>query len=311
MAPSTDSCIGSGACVSFLDGLARLRHQSIAGLIVELALDPGTYDDVTSGGVISDGLRTLDNTVLASEVLITSSAATSDTASPVLVGPSSANASILILTEGAISNHSLSGLRLTLRGLKLTGSDPSAAVTVAGGVLLVDACTFDANPGGAVLMTGGTALISSSTFTANGVLNVTQGGAIQMACGSTCSLEASDSIFSGNLGAQGGALFSSTMFSTTSLTRCTVQGNTATLAGGAVFLANGKIYLGNQTAVSGNSAPIGMSSFVIGGTINYALPAPVGYFASAAFCKLCTPNASTRTRAPPSQRHLAALRMPI
>ena len=306
MAPSTDNCIGSGACVSFLDGLARLRHQSIAGLIVELALDPGTYDDVTSGGVISDGLRTLDNTVLASEVLITSSAATSDTASPVLVGPSSANASILILTEGAISNHSLSGLRLTLRG-----SDPSAAVTVAGGVLLVDACTFDANPGGAVLMTGGTALISSSTFTANGVLNVTQGGAIQMACGSACSLEASDSIFSGNLGAQGGALFSSSMFSTTSLTRCTVQGNTATLAGGAVFLANGKIYLGNQTAVSGNSAPIGMSSFVIGGTINYALPAPVGYFASAAFCKLCTPNASTRTRAPPSQRHLAALRMPI
>lgn len=107
-----------------------------------------------------------------------------------------------------------------------------------------------------------------------------------MACTASCSLEAEDSTFTGNFAAQGGVLFSSTMFSKSTLSRCSLQGNTATLAGGALFSTAGRLYLSNQTMVKDNTAPTGISSFVVGGDINYALPAPIGFFASATYCKL-------------------------
>ena len=315
MGESTASCIGGGACVSLVEGLTRLRNAADAGKILSITLDDGMYDEDTVGGDLNETLRTFDSGVLASSVIITSASMTPGGAT--IRASAGSTFPIFKFAYGDASVHSLSGLRVTLRGLTIKGSEGQSesapALLIDGGQLIVEDCAFTANPASAVKVTGGVTSISTSTFLGNGLLNSTEGGAIKINCPTAasrpvnerdCSITAEATHFEGNLAAQGGVLYSMGRSSKSSLIRCTLTRNRASLAGGALYADAGKIYLSNQTKVFMNVAPqdSGKASFVVNGRINYALPAPLGHFADATFCKLYRVPCSDPNNCDPSTR---------
>ena len=259
--------------------LTRLCHSRCpAALLRRGKYDAGSFD--------------FDSLVLASSVVISSATP----GGAIIQASDGATAPMMRIFYGEPSIHSITGLSVTLRGLTFIGSstqdETAAAIKVEGGILNVEECVFNTNPSSAIAISGGVTTVIASSFASNGLLNSTEGGAFHVACDSAgtapCSLDIVDSLVEKNKAKQGGAFYMTGFKSLVSLVRTEVRENEAGLAGGALYVDSGKLYLSNQTKVHSNKAPEGKgkASFSVSARINYALPAPLGSFADATYCKL-------------------------
>ena len=299
--PLEATCPVGAVSQTFADALAMLQDPSLAGLVVELRMLSGTFDNATSGE-LGGSARTLGAAIVASEVRVTShesvptrrelvaegaaDAAGVDRAPVVIRAADESGVSILTIEAGAPP--------LAFDGISLENSRGAAAVTINGGVVDIRACAFRHNRAAALLVSGtGRVAVHDSDFTNNGHA-AAQGGAVQVAGGQ---VDIDHSTFTGNSAAQGGAIHATGLATRVTLVASTLKQNVAASVGGALYVDGCAATMGNKTALHDNHAPLGKSAYVANGaSVSYSLPTPKGSWVSATHCKLyraaCPPSAS-------------------
>lgn len=269
----------AGDCLTLADALAALTTEVWrAGLRAELHLLPGVYDEATVGSVDSpdeaqpsDGRRrtqvtvaqglVIDNRTLSSEVVF-------DAASGVVFLGRSTATSILTI-------HPLAP-RVLIHGACFEGSALAPAITMGGAELSLIGTNFTRNAGSALeIQSGGNVIIAGSHLTENGGHLLSCGGAISVASGS---LTIHESLIWGNTAMRGGALCI-TGQSTVHAAGATIETNNATRDGGGLYLVDdANVLLSNATKLIGNFAPTGLNIAFRSGELQYALPAPLGWW---------------------------------
>ena len=128
-------------------------------------------------------------------------------------------------------------------------------LAIEAGQLRLDDCTledsFSSSDGGALAQSGGSVEARSTSFVRNKAVG--NGGAINI---------------------DGGSLL---------LENCLLEGNTADKSGGALHVQSGVVALRDRTMLKGNfAASSGHSILVMGGSVEYMLPCPLGHYINAA-----------------------------
>jgi hypothetical protein len=156
-------------------------------------------------------------------------------------------------------------------------------ISIHGGVVSIENCTFRASTQTAVHIEGGAVDIQSTEFVANGGSAV-RGGAIFASAGF---VNIGHSRFHSNVAQHGAALYADGNASL--LVRNTIfLNNNASRSGGAMHVAgSARVRLGDMTLLLDNLAPegFGRSALVagVGSRVLYVLPAPLGHWVANTF----------------------------
>ena len=249
--------------------------RALAGMIVQLWLQPGIYDASSSASRqrlrvqnTSDAFDLyegfiFDNRTLASEVVI-------EAEDRVILSGSESTQPILTVLPGAPL--------VTVNGGIFEQSALAPAVSVLGSQLTLNACNLSGNKGSALQVTGGGhALLRRARLADNGDYRTFCGGAIKVTNGS---VDIVDSIFERNTAVQGGGICL-LGWSFCSLAGSVVSSNNATQRGGGLYMGEqANALLSNATVLTDNAALHGLNIDVHSGLLRYALPAPLGRWIS-------------------------------
>ena len=188
-------CPANAGCITLRDGLFQLQQS--AGLIVELRLVDGIYNESTSGGAISSELLAFGLETTASQITILGDGAA------VLQHPSSATWPMLQVTQNAPA--------VRVSGIQFHGSHHAPAIILRGSSLELDGCTlYNNSAGGVVVESGGSIAITNSRFSSNGAYDVNatghvNGGALKIVGGSDATID--NCTFFNNTALDGGAIY--------------------------------------------------------------------------------------------------------
>ena len=227
----------------------------------------------------------------------------------VVLRPSEFNQRVRRQLSGATPEAALlqiSGGKVVIEGLQLSGATDRSAVVVSGGMAIFRNCTIAENHGdehSAVLVSGGDVVIDSSLLKNNSACG--GGGGAVRARNGTLAIQYSTII--DNAADAGGAIHVKEAGSV-QVTATRVLRNVASRTGGAFQVSGGSLVLTNGSLVDGNLAgampehdtsfarhcgndfagQAGGHSFAIAaGEVVYALPSPAGRWVSSGF--LCRP----------------------
>ena len=164
---------------------------------------------------------------------------------------------------------------IAMRGLTFERSESAPPLTVTGGELEVESCSFLDNRASAIYINGGVVRIRDAAFDRNGAPEV-NGGAIAADAGEM-TIEAA--LFTGCTAASGGAIYAGGS-ARVWLREAVFANNTAGVAGGAISVsAIADVQLAEHTLLRENSAPDKGKLVAVDGQharVSYVLPAPLG-----------------------------------
>ena len=255
MGPVGAECLRDAQCLTLSEGLAHIATSSAAeGFISELNLMSGAY--------LVKGMAPMafDASIVSSHVRIVGATRT------VIRGGEAS-----VFTVGAGSP------KVELLGLHFSAFSTRPAITVLGGEVLIQNCTFEANAMSALHIEGGHVRVVDSRFIGNGG-GALHGGAIKATGGQLsivrCELEGNQARV------DGGALYAQGK-SVVLVEDSRLHSNSASQRGGAICtVGTVEMVLANQTMLRDNVAGSGNSVFLDASVAYsaYVLPAPRGHW---------------------------------